>query len=178
MHILISTFLKQASIFLNAFSTKVEEIPEILQLLADFLKKEPLKNFTYHFGDLKVPFTLIPGPGSSEEHFKTFTEKFPSIYKSGLFPEKEKAPINLIYVIGQVLTNIAIVLEYLNMGTESKELKSQINSVYEIWGSMRHMNARKLVDKYKNESAEHVKTDLISNLEASAKIIKKFPPLE
>lgn len=169
MRIIISTLIKQAGFLLTAFATKIEDIPEILQLLVDFLKKEPEENYsTSSFEDLEVPLTL-----SSEAvtRFKSLTNKFPSMYISGLFPDKEKAPFNLVYIIGQVLTNIAMVLEYLNM--HNTEEASHINALYHIWGSMENMNARSLVNKYKNKSTGDAKKALISKLEASIRIVKE-----
>lgn len=169
MRILISALLRRAEVFLTAFSTKIEDIPEILLLLADFLKKEPNESFlgTSIGKDLEVPLTLTP---EAEKRFKEKTEKYPFIYNSGNV-KKWFTSFNMLYTIGEVLTQIAMPLEALNM--KSPELEYPINALYHIWGSMGHMNAKSLVDRFKNKSAGDAKKVLISKLEASAETIKK-----
>jgi hypothetical protein len=168
MRISISTLLRQSWTALASSKAKIEEIPEILQLLADFLKKEPIENFTTSiFGELHVPLSLNP---EAEEHFKVATEKFKFIHTGGQY--KWMNLFNFIYATGQVLTNIVERLESLTI-KYNPQLEMHLKSLYHLWGSMDQMNAQSLVNKYKNKSNKDAMMLLISKLEASAEIIKK-----
>jgi hypothetical protein len=153
---------------LTAFSTKIEDIPEILLLLADFLKKEPNESFlgTSIGKDLEVPLTLTP---EAEKRFKEKTEKYPFIYNSGNV-KKWFTSFNMLYTIGEVLTQISMPIEALNM--KKPELGYHIEALYHIWDSMENMSARGLVEKFKNHSTGDTKRVLISKLKASAETIK------
>jgi hypothetical protein len=168
MKIIISTILRRAEILLTAYSTKIEDIPKILQLLADFLKKEPTENYlTTHIEDAEEPLTLTP---EAKERFKIFTEDYPLIYKSGE-PKVLHSSFNLLYVIGEVLTQITMPLEALSM--KNHELEYPINALYHIWGSIGDMSSWSIVNKFKNRSAGDAKKMLVSKLEASAETLKK-----
>jgi hypothetical protein len=148
-------------------ATKIQEIPEMLESMTEFLRNEPEENFSNtSFEEVSdVPLTLNDKAIAS---FKKKTEKFPGLYATGKAGQHE---FNFLYVLGQLLTNAAMVFG--SKEAENPELTSPARKFYAIWGSHREMNARNIVHKFAGRKTGDTKRALILRMTASVNVMKK-----
>lgn len=151
---------------------KIKTLPKKLQLIADFLKKEPIENFisesyvsTLREKEVTIPLTMNK---RAIESFKSITSEFPDLYKAG---QAGQSDLNLIYTLGQLLTDMATLFNIYSL-QESDSIETSLNKMFQIWGSQKNMNSRSLSRKYHQKSNLEAKTSLVSKLEKSINILK------
>jgi hypothetical protein len=170
---LISSDLRRISLILK-WATKVDDIPEMFQIMAEFLKKEPDKNFSYYD---ELPLNM------NDEAFSTFEKmmaKFPEVVSAGKAQTKrEQTPVNFLITLGQMLVRVAwtfapYIDAYVPKLIEKyKNIVPLIENLHKIWGSFNEMNATALAGKYQNKSIPDTKRSLIQRMESSASLIRK-----
>ena len=135
-------------------ATKIQEIPEMLEMMIEFLREEPEENFSNtSFEEVSdVPMTLNDKALAS---FKNKTEKFPGLYATGKAGQPE---FNFLYVLGQLLTNAVMVFNAHE--TDKPELNGPARKFYAIWGSHKKMNARSLIDTFSGRKTGDTKRSL------------------
>jgi len=166
----LSSHLRRLS-FLLVLATKIQDIPDIIKRFVKFLKEEPEENFKstpFEEGseilcsnaEKFLPFTLNE---KALKNIKKIMAPYPSVISAGILPGTPT--MNFLYILGQFLTNITLVLES-KFGDES-----WLKELFKVWGAREKMNARALVDEYSGKDPSTVKRDLIKKLNESSKII-------
>ena len=166
MYLYTFSYLRRmATMFL--IGTKIQEIPAMLEVMAKFLQEEPEENFSVtSFEEVKdVPLTLND---KALKSFKEKTSKYPDLYATGKAGQKD---FNFLYVLGQLLTNAALVFNLREQ--ENQKIQKASNIFYKIWGSHDEMNARSLVHKYSGKKIGETARTLILRMNASINFINK-----
>jgi tRNA nucleotidyltransferase/poly(A) polymerase len=151
------------------WATKMEQIPEMFRAMAGFLKKEPDENFSFFHN---IPLSVNEKALAS---FEKAMSKFPEVVSSG---KAQTTPLNFVITTGQMLTNIAMILDlYANhpspeLREKYKNLKSPIDEFFKLWGSYKKMNVTLLAQEYKNKSVKETKNSLIEKLDKSTDIVE------
>jgi hypothetical protein len=162
---IFSSLQRMATMLL--IGTKIREIPDMLEVMVKFLQEEPEENFSVtSFEEIKnVPLTLND---KALDSFKDKTSTYPGLYATGKAGQKD---FNFLYVLGQLLTNAALVFSFHEQN--SPKIQEASNRFYEIWGSHDEMNARSLVHKYSGEKTGETIRSLILRMKASITLINK-----
>jgi hypothetical protein len=162
----LSSYLRRVA-FLYVLATNSQDIPDIIKRFVKFLKEEPVENFeSTPFEDIvkgsakRLPLTLNE---KALKNLKKIMAPYPSVLSAGILPETSS--MNFLYILGQFLTLITLVLE------SKFENKPWLKELFKVWGSRGKMNARALVDEYSGKDPSPVKKDLIEKLNESLKII-------
>lgn len=158
----ISSYLKRMS-YLLVFATKPQDIPDILKRFVKFLKEEPVENFeSTPFEDIvkgsakQLPLTLND---IALKDLKKIMAPYPGVLHAGILPETSS--MNFLYILGQFLTIVTLVLEI------KFEKEQGLKDLFKIWGGREKMNARALVDEYSGKNTSAVKKDLTEKLNES-----------
>lgn len=177
-HISISLFLKRIAYI--EVNKKIKLLPKKLQLMANFLKKEPISNFIsepYVSPHDKKPVNLpLTMNEKAIESFKKQTSEFPDLYKSG---KAGQSDFNFIYATGQLLTDIATLFDIYYM-QEKNSIQSDLKKLFKIWGSHKKMNGRALSQEYHSKSNENAKENILLKLNKTIDLLKEeiIPNLE
>jgi len=173
LNLLISSNLRRISMVLK-WATKVDDIPEMFKIMAEFLKKEPDENFSYFD---EIPLNM------NDKAFKTFEEmmaKFPEIINAGRAQTKrEQTPVNFLITLGQMLVRVAWTFSLYSdayvpkLKEKYKAIVPLIENLHQIWGSFKEMNATALAGNYYNKSTADTKKSLIQRLEDSATLVRE-----
>jgi hypothetical protein len=149
---------------------KIKTTPKKLQLIVDFLKREPIDNFILesYVSPLKQKEITLPLTMNEKaiKSFKEITSEYPDLYKAG---QAGQTKFNLIYAIGQLLTDIATLFNIYSL--QEKDIVS-MDKIFKIWGSQKDMNGRALSHKYNKKTNLETKKSLLLKLEKSINILK------
>jgi hypothetical protein len=173
---LLSSHLRRVA-FLYVLATKPEDIPDIMKRFVKFLKEESDEDFE------STPFEDVPEKGKvnipltlNDKAFSRLKEEmspYPGVIKQGILPGSRDI-ISFLNVLGQFLTNISILLE----SPSNPENEPWVESLYKIWGTRSDMSARGLAHKYTGQKTHEVKSNLISKLNDSIKILSNHLSLQ
>lgn len=166
-----------------AYVIEINNVNKVFELLLNFLEKEPTDNFTTttegrmeesQEAEKSVELPLTFKSEESVMSFKEKTREQPNIAEIGL----RKKPANMIYIIGQSLVSIAnCFITFLTKNSDRKDIKNEMEKIYEIWGGFNKMNGIALADNYGNKTNQEAQTDLIKKLKESEILTKEIDNL-
>lgn len=182
MRFIISHNLIRAAHFLILSSQlKFENISEIFNILAEFLKKEPLSSFHSEkenkFKGMKEGLLPLVLTDEAEKRLKSALSKYPSVYQSG----SAHKFLSMAYLIGQFLVVVVSHYDFLKLvkqqelrQEELKEIDKVFNKLYDIWRSRNKMNAAGVSSLIQGKTPEAAQDELIRRLSVSAKITESI----
>jgi len=177
-YIPISFFLKRIAYI--EVNKKIKLLPKKLQLIADFLKKEPISNFIseLYISPRNERSVIIPLTMNKKaiESFKKQTSEFPDLFKAG---QAGQSDFNLIYMIGQLLTDMAMLFDIYYL-QEKDSIQTDLKKLYKIWGSHKKMSGRALSQEYHLKKNIEAKKSILLKLNQTINLLKEeiIPNLE
>ena len=158
----------------------VEKQPKFFRLMANYLKKEPVANFSSGSAPgHKAPIPLMMNEAAEKSLEETLSSEFMHRMPAG---KAGQTFVNFLYILGQALVVALMMLDVNVQDEKDPEAKAEKRKaekrMHEIWGGgdYRMTGASGLFWAYQGKPTAEVVRSLVSKLEESADVIGALTP--